>query len=51
MQATVTCKEGYHADGPRDEVLVRCDESTHKWVLEDGTQAKTEHLGCGECHH
>ncbi|XP_050719590.1 uncharacterized protein LOC127000205 isoform X2 [Eriocheir sinensis] len=45
-EATVTCKEGYHADGNRDEVLVRCEESTHKWVLEDGTQARREHLGC-----
>ncbi|KAK8377136.1 hypothetical protein O3P69_013645 [Scylla paramamosain] len=45
-EAIVTCKEGFKADGDVEEVLIRCDEITLMWVLENGTPAKREHLQC-----
>lgn len=45
-EATVTCKEGTHADGDVEAVLITCDEPTQTWVLEDGRPARREHLKC-----
>ncbi|XP_045101499.1 uncharacterized protein LOC123498462 [Portunus trituberculatus] len=45
-EATATCKEGFKADGDVEEVLIRCNEKTLTWVLEDGTPARREHLRC-----
>lgn len=45
-EATVTCKEGFKPDSEVAEVLIRCDEETFTWVLENGEPAKREHLKC-----